>query len=101
MIDADKLGFIEVLLFGFMPVFVCALLIRAKGILGILAILGMAGVAYILLSDFSGWRLGLGGVAALVGMAIGGTISDRRERAAMVRKKEEEQREREARLKAL
>lgn len=101
MIDTAQLGFVEVALYGFVPTFICALLLRAKGIIGILAILGIVGVVAVLLSDFAGWRLGVAAGGAVLGLAIGGKISDARERKKMMQVKEMEQKKRDARLKGL
>lgn len=101
MIDSSQLGPIEVALFGFLPMFVCALLLRAKGVVGILAIAGIIAVAGIMISDFEGWRLGTAAACAAVGLAIGGKISDNRERKRMVQVQDAERKKRDARLKSL
>ncbi len=79
MIDTSNLNWIWVVAITFVPMFICASLLQAKGITGVLAIVGAIGIAVVVLLDFQGWRLGTGGVAALVGLVIGGKLSDSRE----------------------
>lgn len=100
MIDTSQMDFLTVAAIAFMPMFICGMLLRAKGVLGLLAVVGIVAVFAELFYDFRDWRLAAGGMAALVGLFAGGKISDKMELKRMMREKEEERRKRDARLKA-
>jgi hypothetical protein len=101
MIDTSQFSLIQVALFAFVPMFISALLLRANGIVGFLAIAGVIAVVAIILSDFSGWRLGVAGAGAALALGLGGWISDTRERKKMMLVKDEEKKKRDARLRGL
>ncbi len=64
--------------FAFM--FACASLVRAPGVTSLLAIVGIFAVGGVILLDLHSTRFFIGCGAALVGIALGGHLSDRRER---------------------
>ena len=75
--------------------FACAFLLRAKGITGLLALLGMALIAVLVITAYQECRIAVAGVAALVGLTAGTQFSDRRHAEKMRREEEEAQRRRE------
>ncbi len=70
----------------FAATFICASLMRAKGVRGLLALVGLAGVIFYLVSDFEGWQLSAAVVSALVGLSLGGKLSDYLELSRVERK---------------
>ena len=94
MIDMSQLNLIWVVIFTFVPMFICAALLRAKGVTGLLAITGAIVIAVVVFLDFKDLRLTVGGIAALVGLVAGGKVSDARELQKMKRATEVEKRQR-------
>jgi hypothetical protein len=78
----------------FVPSFICAALLRANGVRGLLAVVGLVAIAGYLFSDFEGWQLGIGTIAALAGLAAGGKLSDNIEYRRVMRKAEAEKNKR-------
>jgi hypothetical protein len=83
----------------FLPTVICGVLLRVKGISGLLAVAGIIFIGVTLFLDFQGWRQSTGAVAAMVGLLVGGKFSDHRELQRMKRIKAEETRHRDALLK--
>lgn len=96
--DTSDFGPVWVIVSTCLPAFVCGALLRTKGLFGWLAIAGIVGVAAMLLMNFAGWRLGLGAVAAFVGLAAGGKLADVRELERMKRVAALEKKQRDDRL---
>lgn len=65
---------------AFAIMFVCASLVRAPGVTSLLAIVGIFAVGGLIVFDLQSTRFAVGCGAALVGIALGGRVSDRRER---------------------
>lgn len=97
--NISELGPVGVILICLGPAFLCGSLLRTKGLFGWLAVAGIIGVAALIFLNFEGWRLGLGAVAALVGLAAGGKLSDVRELERMKREAALEKKQRDDRLK--
>jgi O-antigen ligase len=98
MIDTSHMDLIWVILFTFVPMMISASLLRAKGVTGLLAIIGAISIGIVIFMDFHDFRLIIGGIAALLGLFVGGKISDARELAKMKRTGAEEKRRRESML---
>ncbi|MBL8487559.1 MAG: hypothetical protein JNK22_10755 [Rhodocyclaceae bacterium] len=81
--------------FAFM--FACASLVRAPGVTSLLAIVGIFAVGGVILLDLHSTRFFIGCGAALVGIALGSQVSDRRERARLQRARDSRARRREPR----
>lgn len=81
--------------FVFVGTFVCGALLRAKGLAGVFALLGLAVIAIVVVAEFQDWRIAVAGVAALVGLTAGTQLSDKRHAEKMRREEEEAQRRRE------
>jgi hypothetical protein len=97
--DTSGLGPVWVIALTFVPTFICGSLLRSKGLLGWLAIAGIVGVGAMLFLSFVGWRLGVGGLAAFIGLAAGGKLSDMRDHERMKRAAAREKKERDDRMK--
>lgn len=85
MNNLNQLGLVWVMLLAFVPMFICASLLRAKGVMGLLALTGIIAIAAVVFIDLSDVRLSLAGIAALIGLAVGGKVSDYRERQRLNR----------------
>lgn len=60
----------------FVPTFICSALLRANGVRGLLALVGLIAITVYLFADFEGWQLAIATISALVGLALGGKLSD-------------------------
>ena len=98
MSDAGQLSAIQIILFTFVPMFICAALLRASGALGIVAIVGLFAIGIYLFIDLEGGRLMLGLGSAMVGLVLGGKVSDAVEHNRMKKVQDAENRKREAKL---
>lgn len=94
--DTNQLGVIWVIVLPFVSMFICASLLRAKGVTGLLALTGIVSVGVVVFMDLQDWRLAVGAISALVGLVLGGQVSDRREHQRVIRLQEEENRKRDA-----
>ena len=98
MFNFDQMSWYGIIALAFLPTFILASLIRVKGIFGVLVIIGIASIFLVILSDFQGWNMALAAVSALVGMTLGGNISDARERKRLVEKRDEDKKLRDERM---
>jgi hypothetical protein len=98
MNGTDQLGLVWVIIFTFVPMMVSASLLRSKGVTGLLAITGSIAVVVVVFMDFQDFRLAVGAIAALLGLFVGGKISDARELAKMKRTTVVEKQRRDAML---
>lgn len=80
MPNTSELNFLGVVVASFLPMFASAAFLRARGVAGGLAIVGAIGATILVFSSFEGWRLAVGGIAALGGLTLGGYVSDVQER---------------------
>jgi len=96
MNETSQLDLVWVVAFTFVPMMISASLLRAKGVTGLLAITGAISVAVVVFMDFQDFRLAVGAIAALLGLFVGGKISDARELAKMKQAKAVEKRRRDA-----
>lgn len=95
---ANQLGVAGVILLPLVTMFICASLLRSKGVTGLLALTGIISVGVVVFMDFQDWRLAVGAISALVGLVLGGQLSDRREHQRVMRLQKEENRKRDALL---
>ncbi len=65
---------------AFAVMFVCASLVRAPGVTSLLAIVGIFAVGGLIVFELDSTRFVAGCGGALIGIALGGLVSDRRER---------------------
>ena len=96
MSEPSQLDYIWVIVLSFAPMLICGAMLRAKGVLGVLAVLGILAGGVLIFMKFEGARLMVSGIAAVLGLAFGGQISDNMETNRLKRIQEEEQAKREA-----
>lgn len=101
MLDTSQMSLPVIILLTFIPMFVSASLLRAKGVTGLLAITVIVVVIVVIFMDFEKWRLTVGAISALVGLAVGGKVSDARELARVKREELDAARKRDDYLKKL
>lgn len=93
----SETNFVVALIGLFAVTFICAALLRANGVRGLLALIGLIAAGFHALSDYEGWQLAAATIAALVGLAMGGKLSDvieyRRKMAASNAEKDKRRRE--------
>lgn len=93
----DKaLGLWEIALICFVPVFVGASLLRARGVVGLLAPVAVAAVIVLIISKFESLNFAIGVCAAFAGLFLGGRVSDMRELRRQKLQAERERKERDA-----
>lgn len=85
-----ELDLIWLVLSLFVPTFVCSTLLRANGVRGLLALIGLIAITVYLFADFEGWQLAIATISALVGLALGGKLSDHLEYTRSMRATEAE-----------
>jgi hypothetical protein len=98
MVDLSGLNFFEVLVVTFVPAALAATQLRAKGVFGFLAVAGVFVVCIAALVLLEGAKQWGGFFSGLVGLAVGGAVSDWRERERTKREKEVELRARRSRF---
>jgi len=97
--DFSQLGLFEVIVVAFVPAALAATQLRAKGAFGMLAVSAVFAVCIAALALLDGTKQWAGFFSGLVGLAVGGAVSDWRERERAKREKTEEIRDRQARFK--
>lgn len=85
MSGIDDLAFPWVALIAFVPMFVLTSFIRARGIGGVLALAGALAFGAVLVAYLHGVRLAVGGICVLIGITLGGRVSDHLERKRLTR----------------
>lgn len=100
MIVSSELNYIWVVLLSFVPIFICAALLRAKGATGLLAVVGVVAAAVLIFMNFESTRLAIAGIAAVLGLGMGGRLSDRREHQRLQRMHETERQRQQALMKS-
>lgn len=101
MSNLNQLGLVWVMVLTFVPMFICASLLHAKGVMGLLAITGIIAIGAVVFVDLSDVRMSLGGIAALVGLALGGKVSDHRHRKHLNRLGAIEREKRDAQMRSV
>ena len=96
MPDINQLSLALVVILSFLSMFVCVAFIRAKGFAGVLALMCTVAIGIVVLVGLHGQRLIIGIIAAIIGIGIGGKVSDHRERRRLVRLSEAERKKRDA-----
>lgn len=99
MIDTSQLGVVDVIVVTFVPVALAATQLRAKGVLGWIALSAIFAICIAAVVSFEGMKQAVGFVSALAGLAAGGKFSDWRALVQAKKVKEGEIRERSARFK--
>ena len=84
----------------FVPMLICAALLRSRGITGMLAVAGVLAVLYLVFTDMQNWKMAVGGISAMFGLIVGGQISDVRERRRLKNIQDAERKKKEAVLKS-
>lgn len=80
----------------FVPVFIGASLMRARGMIGLFSLVVIAAVLVMVFSKFQDMRFAIGVCAAFAGLFLGGRVSDMRELRRQKLKAEREKKERDA-----
>lgn len=101
MFDTNQMSLPVIIFVTFFPMFIGASLLRAKGVTGLLAISVIVLVILVVFMDFESWRLTVGAISALVGLGVGGKVSDARALAKIKNDDLEAARKRDAYLKKL
>lgn len=92
--DPENLSTFWIVAIPLATTFVCAALLRARGVTGLLAIAGMLAMAIAVVGSLRDWRMAVAVIAMLVGITAGAKLSDKRHAASMKREREEEDRRR-------
>lgn len=80
----------------FVPVFIGASLLRARGLIGLFALIAIAAMVVLVFSKLQDLRFAIGICAAFAGLFFGGRVSDMRELRRQKLQAEREKRERDA-----
>ncbi len=99
MENLNHLSLIAIVMFAAIPMFICGSLVRARGVIGLLVLTAAITVAVYLFTGLQDYRLAVGELAAIVGLMLGGKVSDARERQRLNRIGEAKRRERDAMMK--
>jgi len=98
MNEASQMDYIWVITFSLVPTFACGAMLRGKGAVGLLAVLGIAAAAALIFMNFEGTRLLVSGVAAMIGLGLGGQLSDHFETNRQKRLQDAERAKRDAKM---